>query len=329
MRQKYLIPDSKIKKVLDTLILKSVTTIPWDVKLCIKNILKEETSGSMAQKSIKATFENLLLCEKESLLACPDTGYPLFYFRIGNNILPEKAFTSLYDRCCCAVRQATKNNRLRKTMVHPITRYNPGTNVLQFLPKVEFKFSPHIEYMEITFVPKGGGSEIFGTFYRMMTPVDGLKGIKKFVIDSAARAMETGKSCPPNLIGIGIGGTADLCMKMAKESALLRPVGSRHPEKLIADMEESLKEDINSLGIGSMGLGGKFSLLDLHIEYAASHTAALPVAFNCQCSVCRRATARIYTNGKVDMLDYPDWFERGENDKTTNVTPGYKNNSQS
>ncbi|MCK9265677.1 fumarate hydratase [bacterium] len=310
--KKNVILNSRIEEVLDNLIVKSVTTVPEDVKDCIKTIANEEVSGSMAEYSIKTTLDNLNTCEKESLLACPDTGYPLFYFRVGNNVLLEKGFSSIYEICCDAVKKATQKNYLRKTMVHPLTRYNPGTNVIQFLPKIEIKFSSEIDYIEATFTPKGGGSEIFGTFYRMTTPVDGIKGIKKFIIDSALRAMEAGKSCPPNLIGVGIGGTADLCMKLAKESALLIPVGSRHPEKLISDMEISLMEDINSLMIGSMGLGGGVSLLDLHIEYAASHTAALPVAFNCQCSVCRRATARIYPDGKIEFADYPDWFERGE-----------------
>ena len=163
--------------MLERLIVKSVTCIPSDVKLRLKDILEGESKGSMAKASIKATLENLLACEKESLLACPDTGYPLFYFRIGRDILPEEGFTSLYDMCRLSVEKATKNSRLRKTMVHPLTRYNPGTNVLQFLPRVEIKFSSAINYMEVTFVPKGGGSEIFGTFYRMTTPVDGLKAV--------------------------------------------------------------------------------------------------------------------------------------------------------
>ncbi len=306
------VSEKILLKTLDSLILKSVTAIPGDVKLCLEKIMEAEKPGSMAAESIRVTMENLRMCEKESLLACPDTGYPLFYFRVGSGILPENGMESLYEASIRCVERATGKNRLRKTMVHPLTRFNPGTNVIQFLPKVEVKFSGDIDYLEATFVPKGGGSEIFGTFYRMMTPVDGIRGVKKFILDSAQRAMEAGKSCPPNLVGIGIGGTADLCMKLAKESALLRPVGSRHPEKIISDMERSLMDDINSLGIGSMGTGGKISLLDLHIEYAASHTAALPVAFNCQCSVCRRATARIYPSGKVEMLDYPDWFGRGE-----------------
>lgn len=305
-----IILTSKIKEVFDSLILKSVTSIPSDVKTFIKNIYEVELSDSMSKYSIKSTLDNLEICEKNFLLACPDTGYPLFYIRIGDKISLEDGVSSIYQICCRSVKDATKNNYLRKTMIHPLTRYNPGTNVLQFLPKIDIKFSPNIDYIEVTFVPKGGGSEIFGTFYRMITPVDGIKGIKKFILDSALRAMEAGKSCPPNLIGVGIGGTADLCLKLAKEAALLRPVGNRHPEKLISDMELSLMDDINSLGIGSMGLGGKVSLLDIHIEYAASHTAALPVAFNCQCSVCRRATARIYPDGKIEMFDYPDWFER-------------------
>jgi tartrate/fumarate subfamily iron-sulfur-dependent hydro-lyase alpha chain len=121
-------------------------------------------------------------------------------------------------------------------MVHPITRRNTGTNVGYYLPKVEIRFDPTIDYLDIIAVPKGGGSEMFGTFYKMMYPADGKKGIMKFILDCIKESTYLGKTCPPNVIGIGIGGTADICMKIAKEAAVLRPIGSRHPDNEIAEM---------------------------------------------------------------------------------------------
>ena len=259
---------------------------------------------------LETTLANLDLSEKMDLFACPDTGFPLYYIRIGDNVEIEGGASNIERLSREAVTMVTKANKLRKTIVHPLTRFNPGTNVLQFIPKVEIKFDANINFIEITAVPKGGGSEIFGTFYRMLIPIDGIKGIKKFILDSALRAMQTGKTCPPNIIGICIGGTADLCMKLAKEASTTRPIGDRHPDVEIANMEEELLEDINSFCLGSMGFGGKCSILDVHIEYAGSHTAALPVAFNAQCSICRRATARLLSNNKIEWLSSPDWFGR-------------------
>lgn len=289
---------------------KASTVIPADVKEALENCLKKEEKGSLSNMHLKTSLINLKMSEENDLFACPDTGYPLYFIRIGDNIELEGGFSNIEKLSQEAVAMVTADNKLRKTMVHPLTRYNPGTNVLQFLPKVEIKFDSKIDFLEITAVPKGGGSEIFGTFYRMLIPIDGITGIKKFIFDSAFHAMQTGKTCPPNIIGVCIGGTADLCMKLAKEACIIRPIGDRHPDKEIARMEDELVQDINSIGLGSMGFGGNCSVLDVHIEYAASHTAGLPVGFNAQCSISRRATARLSSNNKVEWRDSPDWFGR-------------------
>jgi L(+)-tartrate dehydratase alpha subunit len=301
------------KELLDLLyktMAKASTVIPSDVKEALENCLKSEEEGSLSNMHLKTSLINLKMSEENDLLACPDTGYPLYFIRIGDNIELEGGFSNIEKLSQEAVAMVTADNKLRKTMVHPLTRYNPGTNVLQFLPKVEIKFDSKIDFLEITAIPKGGGSEIFGTFYRMLIPIDGITGIKKFIFDSAFHAMQTGKTCPPNIIGVCIGGTADLCMKLAKEACIIRPIGDRHPDKEIARMEDELVQDINSIGLGSMGFGGNCSVLDVHIEYAASHTAGLPVGFNAQCSISRRATARLLSNKKVEWRDSPDWFGR-------------------
>ena len=306
------------KKLLDLLyktMARASTVIPSDVKEALKDCLRKEEEGSLSYMHLKTSLANLQLSEDMDLLACPDTGYPLYYIRIGDNVEVEGGFSNIERLSREAVAMVTRDNKLRKTMVHPLTRFNPGTNVLPFLPKVEIKFDSEVNFLEITAVPKGGGSEIFGTFYRMLIPIDGMKGIKKFILDSALRAMQTGKTCPPNIIGVCIGGTADLCMKLAKEACIIRPIGDRHPDEKIAKMEDELLKDINSMGLGSMGFGGNCSVMDVHIEYAASHTAALPVAFNAQCSICRRATARLLQHNKVEWENSPDWFGRRKSEK--------------
>ena len=293
---------------------RAASSVPSDVRSALERGLSAEKPGGLAERSLRATLGNLDIAAQDGLFACPDTGFPLFYIRVGDGIQVESGYSAIDRISAEAVAAATLGNHLRKTMVHPLTRFNPGTNVIQHMPHVTLKWDPGIDYLELTAVPKGGGSEIFGTFYRMTTPADGLEGIRKFILDSALRAMTTGKSCPPNIVGVGIGGTADLCMKLAKEAALLRPVGDRHPEGIITELEDELFDDLNDLGIGPMGLGGSTTVLDVHVEYAATHTAALPVAFNSQCSVCRRATARIVGPDTVDWLEYPDWFGRGPDD---------------
>lgn len=274
-------------------------SLPADVKKALNEALSREQE-EVAQLHLSATLENLKVAEENGRLACADTGFPLYYVKIGDNVKIEGGFSTLYEVAREAVAQATKNAKLRPTMVHPLKRTNPGTNVGPFLPKVEIKFDSTLDGLEITAVPKGGGSEIFGTFYKMLVPADGKEGMLKFILDCAVKATYAGKVCPPTVIGVGIGGSADICMKLAKEAAVLRPIGNRHPEPEIAGLEEELLEAINSLGLGAMGCRGAITALDVHIEYAVTHTAALPVAFNAQCSICRRATATLKSNGVIE-----------------------------
>jgi L(+)-tartrate dehydratase alpha subunit len=183
------------------------------------------------------------------------------------------------------------------------------TNVGDHYPSVEIFPDSSIESIEVTAVPKGGGSEISGTFYKMLYPSDGLNGIIHFVTESFLGSAYAGKTCPPNIIGIGIGGTADMCMGMAKRAAVLRPIGDRHPQPEVAKLELDLLSALNDLGLGPMGSGGQVSVLDVHVEKALVHTGALPVAFSSQCSLCRRATGRLSPDGDIQFVDDPRWRE--------------------
>ncbi len=186
-------------------------------------------------------------------------------------------------------------------MVDPLTRENPGDNVGPGMPKLELTFSGQGDGLQMVVVPKGGGSEIFGTFYRMMFPSDGEAGILKFVLECVRAACYAGKICPPAILGVGIGGTADLCMRLAKEAAVLRRVGQRHANPRIADMESKLLAATRELGIGPLGARGVNAVMGVHVETAVTHTAALPVAVNAQCLIGRRWSAQIDANNTVSL----------------------------
>lgn len=307
--EKFVIKRNSLYKLIYDTMCRASSVLPGDVKEAFKRALNDETQ-EIAKWHLSTTLKNQEIAEKNKIFCCPDTGYPLYYMRIGDNIEVEEGFSSIHHICKEVTSKITEEAKLRKTIVDPFTHYNPGTNVVSGMPKVEIIFDSEIEYIEITACPKGGGSEIFGTFYKMMVPADGEKGILKFIYESAKKAMQNGKTCPPNVLGVGIGGTADLCMKLAKEACLLRPIGDRHPEERIAKLEDKILKDINSLGIGPMGSGGLTTCFDVHIEYAGVHTAALPVAFNTQCSICRRSTSILYKDRTTEIRDYPEWFKR-------------------
>ena len=146
------------------------------------------------------------------------------------------------------------------------------------------------DYLEITILPKGFGSENNNAM-KMALPAEGIQGIKDFVVESVLKAK--GKPCPPTVIGVGIGGTSDLCLKLGKK-ALLGEVGKRNPDPEIAKLELEILEEINKSGIGPMGLGGKTTTLDVKILKAHTHTAGLPVGVCVQCWADRHATTKIY-----------------------------------
>ena len=150
-----------------------------------------------------------------------------------------------------------------------------------------------------------------GSKFRMLVPADDLPGIKKFILDSAVSAAKGGLACPPTIFGIGIGGGLAIASTIAHEAAVLRPVGSRHPDKDIADMEEELLELINYIGVGPAGLGGQRTASDVHIEYSNGHMGVVATAMVAQCLMAHRATVKLYSDGSIEKATHPDaWFTR-------------------
>jgi len=292
--------------VLDT-IKRAACFVPPDVHTAFEEALDRE-STVRAKTSFEQTLKSLKLSRERQNPACPDTGWPLFFIKLGNEVELQGGVLGLEESATRMVAEATRQGYLRATMKDPFTGADPGTNVGMNMPHFTYKFIPG-DALEVTFAAKGGGSEIFGgTRYRMISFADGLPGIEKFVIDAYARAARAGAICPPAVLGVGIGGTGNVAAQLAKEAACLRLVGSRHPEKRIARIEEDLYRSINSLGIGPMGLGGETSVFAVNVEYAYTHIAGIAVATSCNCWITRRATTRIDSEGQAEQLSSPDWF---------------------
>ena len=278
----------------------AATVMPPDVDAALKKARDSETNP-LAIEHLNVSLENARLAATGQGLVCGDTGYPLYFVTAGNHTQIEGGFGNLWEAARAATARATADAYLRPTMVDPLTRDNPGNNVGPGMPKVELKFDGNGDGLHIVAAPKGGGSEIFGTFYRMLFPSDGEPGIMKFVVESVRAGCYAGKVCPPAIIGVGIGGSADLCMRLAKEAAVLRRVGQPNPNPQIAAMEARLLEATCRLGIGPMGGRGVNAVIGIHIETAVTHTAALPVAVNAQCLIGRRWMADIDANNSVSF----------------------------
>lgn len=212
---------------------------------------------------------------------CQDTGLPIVFVKLG-----KVEVENLYQGVRKGVEKATKEIPLRPNVVDPLTRVNTGNNLGKLIPQIDVELVEG-EYIEFTVFPKGFGSENNNALM-MGLPGDGVEGIKKFVVDTVIKA--GGKPCPPTVVGVGIGGSSDMAMKLAKK-ALLREVGVLHNEERIAELEKEILKLINDTGIGPMGLGGKTTALDVKIEYADTHTAGLPVGVCIQCWADRHTSA--------------------------------------
>ncbi|HUS56963.1 MAG TPA: fumarate hydratase [Thermoplasmata archaeon] len=285
-----MVTDNDVQDAVVELLRKTVVRLPADVDEALRRSFDAETD-EVPKMQMKAILDNIDMAEKGNTPMCQDTGVTIFYVT-----LPKSCTADVEKGIIEGVRRATKEVPLRPNAVHPITRKNPGDNVGLRMPYINWKVGDK-DYIEITVMTKGAGSENMSQL-AMLTPSQGLKGIKEFVLNTVLRA--GGNPCPPMILGVGIGGSADISMKLAKE-ALLRPLNVRHSDPEIAALETELLESMNMLGIGPMGLGGKTSLLGLNIEYAYCHTASLPVAINVQCWAARRGTVRIHTDGNLEF----------------------------
>jgi len=241
---------------------------------------------------------------------CPDTGTIMYYISIGNklDLHPELDFWRALAK---ATVRLTREGILSPKSGDPIRHVNNNLNIGENSPSLQYKLVPGRDFIEITAVAKGGGGEMSGSKFKMLSLADDLSGIKKFIIDSAVSSAKGGLNCPPAIYGVGIGGGLAIAGTIAHEAAVLRPVGSRNPDKHIADLEDELLELINYTGIGPAGLGGQCTALDVHIEYSNGHMMVVAVGLVSQCLMAHRATAKIYSDGSIEESTHPAaWFVR-------------------
>jgi len=282
----------EIRLALVEAIRKAETTLPCDVVVALEQA--KESEQGLARVQLETILKNAEIAGAGSIPMCQDTGIQTFIIRVG---VSYPGLSSLRALIVDAVRQATREIPLRPNTVHPLTGENTGNNVGDHVPHITWDLI-NGDRCTIHVLPKGGGSENCSAL-KMLPPGDGITGAKRFIVDHVVAC--AGRPCPPGIIGVGIGGGADLSLKLAKLS-LLRPVGARHPEASIASLEEELRDLINESGIGPMGLGGKTTCLDLHIEYAHRHPASLPVGIIYQCWADRRARVEIDADGRVEVM---------------------------
>ena len=295
------------EKALFETIKRGATEISPDVHRAFVNAIERESNPD-AKKGLSATLKSMEMSAVRENPLCVDTGWPIFYFKVGNQCELEGGFVELENAARRAVAKATKLGYLRATMKHPLTGFDPGNNIGMNIPDFTYQFVDG-DAIEMSYAAKGGGSECFGgTRHRIVAFADGIAGIEKFVIDSFVASARAGAVCPPSVLGIGIGGTANVAANLAKEAACLRTVGSRHPDPMFAKIEEDLYKALNSLGVGILGSGGDTSVLAVNVEYAYTHIAGIAVATSTNCMVARRATSRITADGSVVKMESPNWF---------------------
>lgn len=280
-----------IEKGIIQLIKKAETELPEDVISALNQAYK--TEKGVAKTQIEAILQNIGLAKKTGRPMCQDTGVQTFFIKVGVEFPHIHELKKLIIN---AVKKATTEIPIRPNTVDPFTGENHKDNTGDSIPYITWDVIEGSDVF-ITAFPKGGGSENMSKL-GMLKPGVGIEGIKDFVINELIKA--GGKPCPPTVVGVGIGGGADLAMKLGKK-ALLRPVGCRHKNKNIAKLEKELIKRINESGIGPMGLGGKTTVLDVHIEKAHRHPASLPVGIVVQCWADRRANMVLHRDGSWEV----------------------------
>jgi tartrate/fumarate subfamily iron-sulfur-dependent hydro-lyase alpha chain len=280
----------EVEELAKALYVRALKLLPPDVKAGFAGLQRRETDATA--KTILATMvENIAVAERTNNLLCQDTGIPIYNVTIGRNVAFDGVAVKEAIRRGCE--RATREHPLRSSVVHPITRRNEQTSCGARIPIIHVDFDDRDETVEVEMIPKGSGSEN-GSFLQMLIPADGAAAIKRFVID---RVIELGgRVCPPTIVGVGIGGTSDLCMHLAKLAAT-RPLGTTCADAEGAKIEAALSEAVNELGIGPQGLGGRATAFRVHVEVAATHITMNPVAVNIQCHSARRASAVVTPGG--------------------------------
>ncbi len=267
---------SKITETVKKLCIEANCHLSGDIKTCIEKFYEDET-WTQAKEILGRIIENYQISDENNVPVCQDTGVACVFIKIGQDVHVNGDITEAVNE---GVRQGYEQGYLRKSVVRdPLDRVNTGDNTPAM---IYFEIVPG-ENVEITVAPKGFGSENMSKI-AMLRPSDGLQGVKDFVIKTVEEAGPN--PCPPIVVGVGIGGTFDKAAYLAKK-ALIRPVNVPNEDSFYADLEKELLDEINNLGIGPQGFGGRTTALAVNIEKYPTHIAGLPVAVNINCHVTR------------------------------------------
>lgn len=285
--------------------------LPADFKSSLKERHDRETS-ELGKAHLKANLDAVASASARNMPFCADTGLLTYYVALGTEVIHrmEGGYRALEETLRKVSAEVTSEIPLRPNAVHPLTRYNPDTNRGPGCPDIKVRVVPDADYLEITNVAVGGGPELVGSRFTVLPPTAGEKGVRKFVVESTIHLVRLGATCSPNLVGVGLGGAFENCARMAKEAAILRPVGDRNPDPELARLEDRLMDDVSRLRLGPMGMGGATSAFDVHVEMAYCHMATLPVAVYLQCAAMRRTTVRMYADGRVESRPLSSWMDR-------------------
>jgi fumarate hydratase subunit alpha/L(+)-tartrate dehydratase alpha subunit len=271
---------------------RALTDLPPDVRGAVAAAATAEDGAARTRLNIMV--KAVQTSDETGMIVCQDTGICVFFVRAGTRFPLDGS--ALHTALSAGIERGTAKYGLRSSVVHPLTRVNRQTGTGPGVPVVHLDFEPGSGVLDILLMPKGSGSENM-SFLAMLNPADGVAGVQRFVIECVLAAGP--RPCPPTVVGVGLGGTADACMTLAKR-ATLRPVGQPHPEPDIAALEDGLLAAVNTLGIGPQGLGGATTAFAVAVEYAWTHISMNPVAVSIQCWRGERARLRVHADGTLE-----------------------------
>jgi len=275
------ISTQDITKAVKDLCIDANYNLGEDVQEALRKAYQKEESP-VGKATLQQIIDNFEIAKQGEFPICQDTGFSVFFVDLGDQICIRDG--NLFDAINEGVRQGYKDGYLRKSILaDPIERKNTGDNT----PSVIHLNVVKGDKLKIIIAPKGGGSENMSEV-RMMKPSDGVEGVKQFVVDMVKRSGSN--PCPPIVVGVGIGGTFEKCAEVAKR-ALLRTIGSKHPNPFYAQLEAELLEKVNKLGIGPQGFGGTQTALAVFVETYPCHIASFPAAVNINCHAARHKEA--------------------------------------
>ncbi len=275
-----IISAAQITQAVAELCIRANRELPPDIERAMRLAEKNEP-WPIGADTMSVLCRNIDAARENCLPICQDTGCACVFAELGQDVHIEGDFEAAVN---AGVSRGYTEGYLRKSMVRdPLRRGNTGDNTPA---AITLRLVPG-DSLKLTVAPKGFGSENMSRL-AMLKPADGVEGVKHFVLETVKLAGPN--PCPPIVLGVGIGGTFDKVAFLAKH-ALLRPIDEPNPDPFYAALEKELLEEVNALGIGPQGFGGKTTALGLNIETMPTHVAGLPVAVNVSCHVTRRASA--------------------------------------